>query len=132
MKQKMDSKCQSTLQFKSQKEPQFCSIMSDLWILMYFARKISIISNILHASAKDAKILPSLTHSIVLTCVQLVKRDLLLNMVCSHLFRTFLKQGFLKNMKIVSKIALTFCEKKIILKVLNCKKNIFLFFPVGF
>ena len=100
---------------------------------MFFAKKILTISNILHASAKDAKILPSLTHSIVPTYVLLVKRGLLLNTVCSHLFRTFLKQGFLKNMKIVSKIALTFCEKKFILKVLNFKKkSLFLFFPVGF
>merc|ERR1719162_740475 len=80
MKQKMDSKCQSTLQLKSQKESQFCSIMSDLWILTYFAKKIFTISNILHASAKGAKIPQSLTHSIVLTYVLLVKRDLLLNM----------------------------------------------------
>ena len=103
MKQKMDSKCQSTLQFKSQKEPQFCSIMSDLWILMYFARKISIISNILHASAKDAKIPQSLTHSIVPTYVLLVKRDLLLKLVCSHLFHISYKKIF-KNMTIVKKI----------------------------
>ena len=103
MKQKMDSKCQSTLQFKSQKEPQFCSIMSDLWILMYFARKISIISNILHASAKDVKTPQSLTHSIVPTYVLLVKRDLLLKLVCSHLFHISYKQ-FFKNMTIVKKI----------------------------